>query len=210
MYCIIIIIFRYDGWVFSIYGKRAKILGWGGTTEKPKPEDKPQCDLLEAYQKVDSGHRCPAQSERKICVHHGDEKAASACFGDSGGPLIMDQGGYGVVIGIASHLQERDCSPEDIKCLMDARCNKEGVSVYTKVSAYLPWIKKTTGQGKSSTRAIQCTKQVLLFSRICTEFLIMLFSRNCNIYHNASHCNVTYPNLKHAVPNPPSSSPPPL
>ena len=111
----------------------------------------PQCDLLEAYQKVDSRHRCPAQSERKICIHHGDEKAAQACSGDSGGPLIMDQGGYGVVIGVASYITMRDCPPEDIKCLMDARCNKDGVSVYTKVSAYLPWIKKTTGQGKNST-----------------------------------------------------------
>lgn len=136
----------------EIQGKRAKILGWGGTTEKPKPTDK-QCDLLEAYQKLDVGHRCPAESERKICVHHGDEKAAQACFGDSGGPLILDQGGYGVVIGIASNIQIGDCPPQDMKCLMDTRCNKEGVAVYTKVSAYLPWIKKTTGQGKSSTLA---------------------------------------------------------
>ena len=63
----------------------------------------------------------------------------------------MDQGGYGVVIGVAAHIQMADCPPKDIECLMDARCNKEGVSVYTKVSAYLPWIKKTTGQGKNST-----------------------------------------------------------
>ena len=150
VYCMIIIIFRYDSMVFPIFGKRAKILGWGGTTEKPKPTDK-QCDLLEAYQTVDSGHRCPAQSESKICLHHGDEKAAQACYGDSGGPLILEQGGYGVVIGVASHLQRKDCSPEDIRCLMDRRCNKERVSVYTKVSSYLPWIKKTTGQGKRST-----------------------------------------------------------
>merc|ERR1711974_402781 len=110
-------------------GKRAKTLGWGKTKTKSKES---QCDLLEAYQTVDSGHRCPIESERRFCVHHGKEKAAQACYGDSGGPLIM----------------EEDCSLEDFECQTSKQaCNKDGIAVYTKVSYYLPWIKKAAGSG---------------------------------------------------------------
>ena len=74
--------------VFDVKGKQVKVLGWGRTTEK-QMEAEPQCDLLEAYLKVDSGHRCPSNSETRICVHHGDEKRAISCNGDSGGPLMI-------------------------------------------------------------------------------------------------------------------------
>ena len=59
----------------------------------------------------------------------------------------MDEGGYGVVIGVVSYGQMPKCPQSDWKCLADAKCNKDEVDVFTKVEAYLPWIKKTTGQG---------------------------------------------------------------
>ena len=59
----------------------------------------------------------------------------------------MDEGGFGVVIGVASYMQPPKCSYGDWKCMMDAKCNKEGVAVFTKVAGYLDWIKRKTGQG---------------------------------------------------------------
>ena len=142
------------------------ILGWGGTIDKANKtsQGKLPCDLLKAntqvnhclchvIAQVDVGHRCPTASvldsstNTQICTHHEDGPPAQACFGDSGGPLIMDEGGYGVVIGVVSYGQMPKCPQGDWKCNFDGKCNKDGVAVYTKVEAYLPWIKKTTGQG---------------------------------------------------------------
>ena len=97
---------------------------------------------------VSRGGRCPTNpADTQICTHHEDGPSAQICFGDSGGPLIMDEGGYGVVIGVASYLAPAKCPQGDWKCYLDGKCDKDGVAVYTKVEAYLPFIKKTTGQG---------------------------------------------------------------
>ena len=86
--------------------------------------------------------------ETLICVHHEDLPAANTCYGDSGGPLIMDERGYGVVIGVSSFINGNSkCRSGDWKCHLELRCNKDGVAAYTKVDAYLPWIKKITKQG---------------------------------------------------------------
>ena len=97
---------------------------------------------------VSRGGRCPTNpADTQICTHHEDGPSAQICFGDSGGPLIMDEGGYGVVIGVASYLQMPKCPQGDWKCLIDAKCDKDGVAVFTNVAAYLSFIKNTTGQG---------------------------------------------------------------
>ena len=61
---------------------------------------------------------------------------------------MINQEGYGVVIGVLSFGQPVDCSPTDFKCFMNYNCNIDEVAVYTKVSPYIPWIKNTTGLGK--------------------------------------------------------------
>ena len=94
------------------------------------------------------GQRCPAVSKTKLCIHHEDQPPASACFGDSGGPLILDQNGFAMVIGITSYLQTPKCSPGDFRCILDNKCRTDSIDIYTKVKAYLPWIKEITGQGK--------------------------------------------------------------
>lgn len=60
---------------------------------------------------------------------------------------MINQGGYGVVIGVLSFSQPVDCSPTDFKCFMNYNCNINEVAVYTRVSPYIPWIKNTTGLG---------------------------------------------------------------
>ena len=136
------------------------ILGWGGTIDKANDtSQKLQCDLLKADTQVMHclchaiaqvdvvGRRCPTPTDTQICTHREEGPPAQVCFGDSGGPLIMDEGGYGVVIGVASYIVPAKCPHGDFKCYLDKKCDKDGVAVFTKVEAYLPFIKKTTGQG---------------------------------------------------------------
>ena len=77
---------------------------------------------------VDVGHRCLAlmdsNTNHQICTHHEDGQPAQVCFRDSRGPLIMDEGGYGVVIGVASYIQLPKCPQGDWKCIMDGKCDK--------------------------------------------------------------------------------------
>ena len=82
----------------------------------------------------------------KICLHHGNIlPPATACAGDSGGPLIANEDGLGVlmsiVIGVSSFVYDGTRKP---------LCgNEKLVSVYADVQAYLPWIKSTIGQGQN-------------------------------------------------------------
>ena len=59
----------------------------------------------------------------------------------------MDARGYGVLIGVASMTLNSNCPHGDWKCILDEKCDTDGVAVFTKVESYLPWIQKTTGQG---------------------------------------------------------------
>ena len=79
-------------------------------------------------------------------------------------PLMINQGGYGVIIGVSSFGQPPDCSPTDINCLMDFSCKTADVAVYTKVSAYIPWIKETTGEGKHLNISPNTKNQIGKFS----------------------------------------------
>ena len=93
-------------------------------------------------------HRCPVRSETKLCIHHEDQPSASTCFGDSGGPSLLDQNGFAVVIGVTSYGQNPKCPLGDFKCILDGKCFSESIEIHTKVKAYLPWIKEITEQGK--------------------------------------------------------------
>ena len=80
---------------------------------------------------------------KKICLHHQNIfPPATACSGDSGGPLIMNEGGYSVVVGVSSFLY----NPTQIPTY---QCSTEGVSIYAEVQAYLPWIESIIGQGEN-------------------------------------------------------------
>ena len=89
---------------------------------------------------------CKTEWPNKLCLHHGNVlPPATACFGDSGGPLIVNEGGYSVVIGVANFIVDTTnlTSPT-------TKCNPtKGVSMYSEVQAYLPWIKSKIGQGQN-------------------------------------------------------------
>jgi secreted trypsin-like serine protease len=72
-------------------------------------------------------------NSRQICVGNpisGD----SACQGDSGGPILYFFQGHYIISGIASYV--KDCNTLG---------NSNKPNVYTRVSAYKPWIKSIIG-----------------------------------------------------------------
>ena len=85
--------------------------------------------------------RCPSTKEQHLCVFH-EEK--STCYGDSGGPLTVDEGGFRVVVGVVNYAANFDFDNPDL----DRRCEKGLVDVFTKVQAFLPWIKNISGIGE--------------------------------------------------------------
>ena len=93
------------------------------------------------------GRNCPAQSESKICVHHRDLKPAKTCEGDSGGPLLVKEGGVEVLVGVTSYSPIPTCPPDATSCVFDS-CDETGVAIFTKVQSFLPWIKNITGIGE--------------------------------------------------------------
>ena len=109
---------------------------------------------IQYYQVEDKvSHKCPATSDTKICVHHQDLKPVKMCHGDSGGPLLVNQGGMGVLIGVASYspLPISTCPQNATSCALPGNCDKSGLSVFTKIQAFLPWIKNITGTGEHQT-----------------------------------------------------------
>ena len=73
------------------------------------------------YVQMDVSFRCPIPRvpDTMICAHHEDLPPAQICVGDSGGPLILDESGYGVVIGVASYIQASNCKQGDLKCILN-------------------------------------------------------------------------------------------
>ena len=92
---------------------------------------------------------------KKICLHHQSMLPyATACGGDSGGPLIVNEGGYSVVIGVASFIFNPSFN---IQTEITMRCGgAKTVSAYAEVQAYLPWIKSIIGHGQNTIYAMFC------------------------------------------------------
>ena len=99
---------------------------------------------------VDHGYRCPIKSKTKMCVHHEDDPPAQVCHGDSGGPLIVDEEGFGLVVGVASRIQIPKCKFGDWKCMKDVKCDSKATAIYTNVLPFLTWIKEHTGTGEGN------------------------------------------------------------
>ena len=115
-------------------------------------------DIFYFFYQVDQGHLCPSMPDQLVCAHHGTGKPASVCSGDSGGPMILNQGGYAVQIGIASYVSTPKCPPNDLECWHGSSCRAKAVILYAKVQAFLPWIKEKTGLGALRTSKLKHLK----------------------------------------------------
>ncbi|XP_003464818.2 granzyme B-like [Cavia porcellus] len=108
-------------------GTRCQVAGWG----RLSPRGRPARTLQEVEMVVQMDKKCEDRFKNydratEICV--GDPKIKNASFkGDSGGPLVCNN----VAQGIVSYGAKNGTPP----------------GVFTKVSWFLPWIKKTMKQG---------------------------------------------------------------
>lgn len=93
----------------NLVGKTATVIGFGSTTrQKPKEEvtNKLPKQLQQANLPIINRTLCSVASNKKmvLCAGYNDRKNhPDACFGDSGGPLFLNQSGKKTQIGIVSY-----------------------------------------------------------------------------------------------------------
>lgn len=128
------------------HGQRGVITGWGlahpwgyaipAEEEASAIRDGDDIFLQEAWMEIYTDQHCQGvwgsyyQESHNVCL---GSYGKSACNGDSGGPLsVQDDAGNWVLVGVASYVA--------------AGCNPyyNYPSVYTRVSAFIPWIKQVT------------------------------------------------------------------
>ncbi|XP_052446195.1 granzyme B(G,H)-like [Carassius gibelio] len=101
------------------------VMGWG----RLKPNGNPSARLMEANAFIENRQKCEGIwkfeyiDSQMICV----SGKGGSCEYDSGGPLVCGN----IAVGITS-FGDRDLCNANMK-----------PNVYTKISAFLPWIKKT-------------------------------------------------------------------
>ncbi|KAJ1895316.1 hypothetical protein LPJ66_004663 [Kickxella alabastrina] len=79
------------------------------------------------------------QNGRYVCTSYSTAPNIGTCFGDSGGPLLMNTGSGYTLLGLVSF----DVNTKDSS---NTRCAQDGnVSYFTRVSSYLSFISSTTG-----------------------------------------------------------------
>jgi secreted trypsin-like serine protease len=108
----------------------ARIVGWGATSlplEGAAPQHLAEADT----QIVDPSHCAAAGIDAyEVCVMNPTNPGVSACYGDSGGPVMTPAPvrSRWLLIGTASRETSSDCT---------------GATVYTSVVAYREWINQT-------------------------------------------------------------------
>ncbi|KAL0151353.1 hypothetical protein M9458_053347 [Cirrhinus mrigala] len=112
------------------------IAGWGFLETNGKQSD----HLMETNVKVMNNKKCESKWGKEefsaslmMCVYG----EGGSCNGDSGGPLVCGD----TAVGVTSFGDRYICN------------SPERPEVYTKISAYLPWIKSITGNGSSAILA---------------------------------------------------------
>lgn len=113
-------------------GTKARMLGWGQTCPEhracPAPVQLQQLDT----QVVDNDKCSGDDPYRDLCVDNpgGD---SGFCYGDAGGPLMVNAGGSWELIGVSSrnYLRERTCGTKP--------------SIATPTKRYVSWISEKTG-----------------------------------------------------------------
>ncbi|XP_063697516.1 CLIP domain-containing serine protease B4-like [Culicoides brevitarsis] len=127
-------------------------MGWGVTEKSRVSEElffdasriKTHQDCVRDYRKI--GFEV---NENMICV-----EPSIACFGDSGGPLVLTN--TSVIVGIVSF--------SSVEVFGSCNNNPLKADVYTRVSAYVNWIKKNVGRTEvwlpfGTKKDVKCLRQ---------------------------------------------------
>uniref|UniRef100_A0AAQ4QPI7 Transmembrane serine protease 15 n=1 Tax=Gasterosteus aculeatus aculeatus TaxID=481459 RepID=A0AAQ4QPI7_GASAC len=119
-------------------GTRCLIAGWGQTSEQGDLPDVLQETNVALLVQDQCQHQLPEYNitSSMLCAGH-PEGGVDSCKGDSGGPLIYEDNGHWILIGVTSF---------GIGC---GRPQRPGV--YTRVSAFSSWIAQTRRSSSSSS-----------------------------------------------------------
>jgi len=106
-------------------GAKIREMGWGSTCITHGCDDPVTLQQLDTTIADPSACGAGFDSERQLCT---DNKGgtANACYGDSGGPAVVEAGGRWLLVGATSHGQSHPCV--------------EKAGIYTNVPFYADWI----------------------------------------------------------------------
>ncbi|KAJ1954601.1 hypothetical protein GGI12_005753, partial [Dipsacomyces acuminosporus] len=124
-------------------GQTLIISGWGQTDTNDGPQAK---QLMYAGVVVEQEPICSknvpdwnGNNGRYVCTSYSTAPGIGTCFGDSGGPLLINtQKGYQLLGIIGFDINTKDSS--NLRCAQDGN-----LSYYTRISSYLSFISKSTG-----------------------------------------------------------------
>lgn len=113
-------------------GTKTRLIGWGQTCPDQGCGEPPK-----QLQQIDTSVLAPEKCQEidgkaELCTEN-PRGNSGACYGDSGGPQIVQADGRWQLVGVTSRSGNTD-----------ARC-ATGPSIYTNVTAYRDWIDKSTG-----------------------------------------------------------------
>ncbi|KAJ1862982.1 hypothetical protein LPJ78_004346 [Coemansia sp. RSA 989] len=128
-------------------GQTVITAGWGQTSNSNTDQSN---SLMYAGLVVEKDDICRAgavdwngQNGRYVCTSFSTAPGIGTCFGDSGGPLLLNTGGGYTFLGIVSF----DVNTKDSS---NTRCAQDGnISYFTRVSSYIPFISSVTGISES-------------------------------------------------------------
>jgi secreted trypsin-like serine protease len=116
------------------------VLGWGDTAEDPTPEvGGVPTELMIGQTVVQSGSYCRREIggsfdlSVQLCTIDYPTYLSATCFGDSGGPAVIEQEGTSVEVGIVSHSEILPGEPG---------CSTHAPRVLTSAAAEAPWVEQ--------------------------------------------------------------------
>ncbi|WP_190812639.1 S1 family peptidase [Saccharopolyspora pogona] len=120
-------------------GTAVQLLGWGQTCGMPKCGE-PPVTLKELATKTIAASNCtssqdPFDATRELCIDNQKGKV-NACYGDSGGPAVVQEDDGLALVGATSRGQAENCA--------------EKPGIYSNLVAHTDWINETINSGGSS------------------------------------------------------------
>ncbi|MER0245218.1 trypsin-like serine protease [Streptomyces sp. HSW2009] len=114
-------------------GTGTRLLGWGQECGSPQCGQAPRL-LKQLDTRINPDGMCAESfnGASELCVY--GSRTQTACYGDSGGPALVQSGGGWALVGATSRAGQRS-----------QVCGTGDATIYTDVTAHRQWIDQTTG-----------------------------------------------------------------